>query len=305
MWPDWASRTSLLTWRALLLPFIEGGNTYNALNLDFGPYANTADPGAGYTAWTTHPGSVWLCPSDGKNDNGFRPWATYTNGGCPYQNPNGQTTIQTPPINPMTGQITPMIPITNYGGSHGDNYAGGILCDCLPWETPSTATVPVGQVRFGWPGYWGTNWSAGFADHSGSLRGFFDYSTNQIASINSATDGTSNTIIVGEVLPSKRANLQFYVNIGATAGTTVPLGWDTNTFPATDPNCNCQWENTTAPLGCRFSAAAEGFRSEHPGGANFAFADGSVHFLKKTISLATYNALGSRNGGEVISSGAY
>ena len=43
----------------------------------------------------------------------------------------------------------------------------------------------------------------------------------------------------------------------------------------------------------------------HPGGANFAFADGSVKFLKATINMATYCALGSRNGGEVVSADAY
>jgi prepilin-type processing-associated H-X9-DG protein len=43
----------------------------------------------------------------------------------------------------------------------------------------------------------------------------------------------------------------------------------------------------------------------HPGGANFTFADGSVHFLKASINPATYNALGSRMGGEVISSDSY
>ena len=35
------------------------------------------------------------------------------------------------------------------------------------------------------------------------------------------------------------------------------------------------------------------------------FADGSVHFLKTRINLDTYNALGSRNGGEVVSADAY
>ncbi|MHC5542189.1 H-X9-DG-CTERM domain-containing protein, partial [Singulisphaera rosea] len=49
----------------------------------------------------------------------------------------------------------------------------------------------------------------------------------------------------------------------------------------------------------------KGFVSLHPGGANFLFADGSVHFLKTSISMATYCALGSRNGGEVISADAY
>jgi prepilin-type processing-associated H-X9-DG protein len=43
----------------------------------------------------------------------------------------------------------------------------------------------------------------------------------------------------------------------------------------------------------------------HPGGANFLFGDGSVKFLKKSISLPTYCALGSRAGGEVVSADAY
>jgi prepilin-type processing-associated H-X9-DG protein len=45
--------------------------------------------------------------------------------------------------------------------------------------------------------------------------------------------------------------------------------------------------------------------SQHPGGASFAFADGSVHFLKQSIAMPTYCALGSRAGGEVISADAY
>jgi prepilin-type N-terminal cleavage/methylation domain-containing protein/prepilin-type processing-associated H-X9-DG protein len=45
--------------------------------------------------------------------------------------------------------------------------------------------------------------------------------------------------------------------------------------------------------------------SNHPGGVNCAFADGSVHFIKNTISPPTWWALGSRNLGEVVSSDAY
>ena len=36
---------------------------------------------------------------------------------------------------------------------------------------------------------------------TGQLRGFFDYATGQVVRIASVTDGTSNTLIVGEVLP--------------------------------------------------------------------------------------------------------
>jgi len=45
--------------------------------------------------------------------------------------------------------------------------------------------------------------------------------------------------------------------------------------------------------------------SNHPGGVNIAFADGSVKFIKDTISPPTWWAIGTRSGGEVVSSDAY
>jgi prepilin-type processing-associated H-X9-DG protein len=61
-----------------------------------------------------------------------------------------------------------------------------------------------------------------------------------------------------------------------------------------------------------------GFRSMHPGGANFLFGDGSVHFIKNSINtigvvntlnnqlnLGVFRQLATRAGGEVISSDAF
>jgi prepilin-type processing-associated H-X9-DG protein len=46
-------------------------------------------------------------------------------------------------------------------------------------------------------------------------------------------------------------------------------------------------------------------RSYHPGGVNALFADGSVHFIKSSVDGATWRALGTIAGGEVISSDSY
>ena len=45
--------------------------------------------------------------------------------------------------------------------------------------------------------------------------------------------------------------------------------------------------------------------SNHPGGANLMMGDGSVHFIKNSVSVQTWRALGTRNNGEVISSDSY
>ncbi len=45
--------------------------------------------------------------------------------------------------------------------------------------------------------------------------------------------------------------------------------------------------------------------SRHPGGANVMMGDGSVRFVKNSVSLPTWRALGTRSGGEVVSSDSY
>ena len=46
-------------------------------------------------------------------------------------------------------------------------------------------------------------------------------------------------------------------------------------------------------------------QSNHPGGVNVMFADGSVRFVKDSIGPQTWMALGTRANGEVISSDSY
>ena len=79
------------------------------------------------------------------------------------------------PIDPKTGQPSPVVAVTNYVGSWGDNYAGGPLNGGFPWETYPGTNLH-GQARIGYFGYWGTpigpppDWAREGAAHAWDLR---------------------------------------------------------------------------------------------------------------------------------------
>ncbi|MBN2293801.1 MAG: DUF1559 domain-containing protein [Pirellulales bacterium] len=102
--------------------------------------------------------------------------------------------------------------------------------------------------------------------------------------LSDVTDGLSHTFMAGEHLPRQCVYISAYAPNFSIAGTQIPL----NTF-----------EICLKPPGCH--ARACGFKSDHPGGAQFAMGDGSVHFIKESIDYRLYNGLGTRNGGEQVS----
>lgn len=96
------------------------------------------------------------------------------------------------------------------------------------------------------------------------------------------TDGLSNTIMVGETLPAHCIfNGAYHMNFPMSA-THIPLN-----NMETDEGQGGLWFRTC------------GFKSLHPGGANFLMGDGSVHFLSESIDYRLFNGLGTRAGGEV------
>jgi prepilin-type N-terminal cleavage/methylation domain-containing protein/prepilin-type processing-associated H-X9-DG protein len=72
--------------------------------------------------------------------------------------------------------------------------------------------------------------------------------------------------------------------------------------PPNSPYPYCQFETGDSDSD---SGTIIGLTSNHAGGANVAFCDGSVRFLKNSVAYQTLWALGSRNQNEVISSDSY
>jgi prepilin-type N-terminal cleavage/methylation domain-containing protein/prepilin-type processing-associated H-X9-DG protein len=132
--------------------------------------------------------------------------------------------------------------------------------------------------------------------------------------IQNFTDGTSNTLLMAEVI------------IGATQGTNgyehrgdlYNDDYNCAMFMAyTTPNSSvpdwiadgyCRYPYLTNPP-CANSASAQNAynaaRSYHPGGVNALMGDGSVKFFKNSVSLMTWRALSTTTGAEVVSSDTY
>ena len=96
---DGLGYASVLSWRALLLPQLEQGALYNSINFWLPIDVNNPDKAAGFTVWTTTV-SVFLCPSDSGNEDGFRP----SNTADPV---NGQHAYVDAPIIPRRGRAWP------------------------------------------------------------------------------------------------------------------------------------------------------------------------------------------------------
>jgi prepilin-type N-terminal cleavage/methylation domain-containing protein/prepilin-type processing-associated H-X9-DG protein len=133
---------------------------------------------------------------------------------------------------------------------------------------------------------------------------------NSSVSITSITDGTSNTLAFGE---RNRTDQNFDVIYTGANVIEQHSGWAwANYFPGYDylygAAMPLNWTFTNAGITSDSGFVQQDLRystygSQHVGGANFCFADGSVHFLADSIPLATLQALCTRNGGEVVNSG--
>jgi len=103
-------------------------------------------------------------------------------------------------------------------------------------------------------------------------------------------DGSSQTILLGEMLPSKG-------DLGWVSGTRSTLR-NTGSFQGPlPPSAKAAIPQAEEMPG---SLAVGGFSSYHTGGGNFAFGDGSVRFLSLSIEEGLLRQLGNRADGEIL-----
>jgi hypothetical protein len=171
-----------------------------------------------------------------------------------------------------------------------------------------------------------TGWACGNNPRNDRQNGFLLHDGNNTRTLTTdmaaIIDGTSNTLMVGEVGPSygvshsqiNGANFPVWsggnndggcrayfmgshlrcVDVRFPINFRIPLGVrsgnpNTAAIVTTLPNSG------VGPNGVHYSDLS--FGSYHPGGAQFAVGDGSVKFVAQTINLLTYQALGGRNEG--------
>ena len=118
------------------------------------------------------------------------------------------------------------------------------------------------------------------------------------------TDGTSNTVVVGERPPSPDMLLGWwtYAELDTTLSAhSIFLYYHTAGYGS---SAVCQTPALFSPGSLTNNCDAHHFWSLHTGGANWVFADGSVHFISYAASLIIPQ-LATRNGGEIIDSSSF
>jgi prepilin-type N-terminal cleavage/methylation domain-containing protein/prepilin-type processing-associated H-X9-DG protein len=173
--------------------------------------------------------------------------------------------------------------------------------------------------------HYGGNYGAGRAisttlSSSKGLLGVFDAGKQWGASLKDITDGSSKTLLLGEIITDtvtgNTGDSRGLWNVqGSTAFTgglavTPPTAADVqsgmrrlNGHAATAPYDTATWCPDVVPdtdplYYCRDASTGVGVRSTHRGGSNVSFADGSTRFLDQSIDVMIWYQLHTIQGGE-------
>ncbi len=161
---------------------------------------------------------------------------------------------------------------------------GGELVSCCSWDQPNTLedvrqtnmSGVADSKEFTCDG--GNYWPLQYHLADGMMA---ERNPCRIADV---TDGTSNTLMIGEVT-------------GGGPGSHISRFWISWNINDTGNGINGPF--TVPGGGTLTSQHATDFSSFHPGGCHFVFGDGSVHFLAETIDSLTLAALTTRAKGDI------
>lgn len=228
---------------------------------------------------------------------------------------------------PFFGQIPGLVNMTGLSAK-----VSGYLCPSDEERQPGSGTVADQQTPYSPGSYamsfgtWDTaRWWYGCPTF---IEGDGAFSYAKIRKIGDVKDGLSNTIFVGEqsrFVNDPEAFFNFWSRpswYGSRAGLSATR---TAGLAMTAPRLNARLRPTDSPANwhatlqgagwlldpATLDAGQFGFRSQHPGGGNFLFGDGSVRFIKQTIDMGNmhtggnqigvYRAISTIKGGEVVS----
>jgi prepilin-type N-terminal cleavage/methylation domain-containing protein/prepilin-type processing-associated H-X9-DG protein len=281
-WQAWP-----IGWTGAMLGQLDQLAMYNALNFVYGAWDSQN------TTVTVSAVSTLVCPSE---DKGPPNW--------PGTKLNYVANLGGPPsIMTWTGCIVALSSDSqgNSGGLQNSN-CGSFGTESVRDGMSNTAMISERLVGL-------NNWNAPvYPGDPLALRFFFNTSFTVNPDSRNAKEAQQFVQTCRSLPGTQSANISSTGYLGflwpAAACNTNEMNSGYNHFN-TPNSLSCMAANTQDPntLGGYMDIMTA--TSNHPGGVNVGFADGSVHFLKDSVNLQTWWALGSRNQNEPISSDSY
>jgi len=213
------------------------------------------------------------------------------------------TSINTARVNPVPFLICPSDP---------RGLAPITLADGSTYSWPTSYSAITGFDRWG-KGYAGNPATlSGAYPAEGIISGRTDLKAGKV-SMTGVTDGLSNTLLIGE-LPFLDGSTTQAVSYYASLNNDALIGVANTSLIRNTETANARFQNDGGPPCPSVAYFGQGnlinhchynhIWSFHTGGANFAFGDGSVHFISYTGSQAII-PMATRAGGEVIDSNLF
>ena len=287
---------------AQMLGYLEQQVAFNAINFIWAPAQSANYAGAVHSTLLNIRINAFLCPSDGLAPTYVPSTNFYFN--CNYVGSIGTTIETLSASNPNIGsqqQTTGIFGLDSATAHNAPAYGIASVTD----GTSNTIAYSEHLVGGGTTNYNDPRrLSLGGVSALSGIEPTYDASTvsKQVISGLGACAAAATAAMKSQTGGNTNAGATWLAGLmGATLFNTVA--------PPSNPQyaySSCESDTTNA--GAANGPEQGGFicaNSNHPGGANFALCDGSVRFLKSTISLQTYWALGTKANGEVIDASSY